>query len=107
MATTNGTRWTAGHTLGWRRRDRSASLIRHADICPALPVSALALPVRLSPLFGLLISMVGRPSLPLARSGTAGLAAIALTSVASDANHENNVAVQPQTTPGAKRAFGL
>jgi hypothetical protein len=53
-------------------------LIRHANTCPALPVRALAVPVRLSALFCLLVALVCCPSLPLARSGAAGLAAIAL-----------------------------
>jgi hypothetical protein len=82
-------------------------LIRHADACPALPVRALAVPVRLSALFRLLVALVCCTSLPLAGFGAATWAAIALTSIASDANHEDYVAVRPQTTPGAKQAFGL
>ena len=64
------------------------------------------MPVSLSALFCLLVALVCCPSLPLARSGAAGLAAIALTSVAWDTNHEDDMAVPPQTTPAAKRALG-
>jgi hypothetical protein len=61
----------------------------------------------LSALFCLLVAMVCCPPLPLARFYAAGLTAIALTSVARAANHEDQVAVRPHATPGTKRAFGL
>jgi hypothetical protein len=82
-------------------------LIRHADTGPALPICALAAPVGIFALFCLLVTLVCCPSLPLARSVAARLAAIALTSVARAANHEDQMAVRPQAMPGTKQTFGL
>jgi hypothetical protein len=107
LATTNDTSWRAGQRRRWRWRDRAASLIRHSVTGPAYPVCTLATTVVLPTRFCFLVAPVCFRSPPLARSGAARLAAIALTPVARAANHEDHVAVEPQATSGTKRACFL
>ena len=107
LAATNDTHGTVGHCRPSRWRDRSASLIRHAEVGTALPVRNLAASVSLPAPFCLLVAPVCFLPLASARPGSARFTAIALTSVARPADHEDDVTLGPEATPGTKRHLYL
>src|SRR5713226_5108271 len=105
VTATDGAPGSASSADDGRRRDRSGTLIRHAGARMPLAIGLLPKEVSLFTQLRALIAVVGRTPLLPPTFRSAGLAAIALTTVAMAAHEKEGATARATTKARSERSF--